>query len=103
MGPVRWVWQAPSWPKFTFDTARLVQLLALARQEAGALFGAAAAVGLEERTELEREVWAKEAVATAAIEGRSSIWPLCALRSRVVSDSLMVGRASRATSRVCWM
>ncbi len=81
MDPVRWVWQAPSWPKFTFDTARLVQLLALARQEAGALFGAAAAVGLEERTELEREVWAKEAVATAAIEGE--VLDLAAVRSSV--------------------
>jgi len=81
MDPVRWVWRALSWPKFTFDAARLVRPLALARQEAGALFGAAAAVGLDERTELEREVWAKEAVGTAAIEGE--VLDLAAVRSSV--------------------
>jgi Fic family protein len=81
MDPVRWVWQSPSWPRFTFDVTRLAQPLALARQEAGALFGAAAAVGLEECTELEREVWANEAVATAAIEGE--VLDLAAVRSSV--------------------
>lgn len=81
MDPVLWVWQTPSWPKFTFDAARLVQPLALARQEAGALFGVAAAVGLQERTEIERDVWAREAVATAAIEGE--VLDLAAVRSSV--------------------
>jgi Fic family protein len=69
--PIRWIWQAPSWPYLTFDAARLARPLALARQESGALFGKAAAIGLEEQAVLEREVWSHEAVATAAIEGEA--------------------------------
>ncbi len=81
MDPVRWIWQAPSWPRLTFDAARLARPLALARQESGALFGKAAAIGLEERAVLEREVWSHEAVATAAIEGE--VIDLAAVRSSV--------------------
>lgn len=81
MNSVRWVWQRPSWPHLTFDAARLAVPLARARQESGALFGAAAAIGLGDRTELEQEAWASEAVATAAIEGESL--DLAAVRSSV--------------------
>ena len=81
MDPNRWIWQAPSWPRLTFDAARLARPLALARQESGALFGKAAAIGLEEQALLEREVWANEAVATAAIEGE--VIDLAAVRSSV--------------------
>ncbi len=81
MDPVRWIWQAPGWPHLTFDAARLARPLALARQESGALFGKAAAIGLEERAALEREVWSQEAVATAAIEGE--VIDLAAVRSSV--------------------
>ncbi len=81
MDPVRWIWQAPAWPQLSFDAARLAQPLALARQEAGALFGKAAAVGIDDRAALEREVWSQEAVATAAIEGE--VIDLAAVRSSV--------------------
>ncbi len=81
MDAVRWIWQAPRWPQLTFDATRLAQPLALARQEAGLFFGKAAAVGLAERVALEREVWAQEAVATAAIEGE--VIDLAAVRSSV--------------------
>ncbi len=81
MDPVRWIWLAPSWPRLTFDAARLARPLALARQEAGTLFGKAAAIGLEEQALLEREVWSHEAVATAAIEGEAI--DLAAVRSSV--------------------
>ena len=81
MDPIRWIWQAPSWPRLTFDAARLARPLALARQESGALFGKAAAIGLEEQALLEREVWSHEAVATAAIEGE--VIDLAAVRTSV--------------------
>jgi len=81
MDPVRWIWQAPSWPDLTFDANRLARPLALARQESGLLFGKAAAIGLDEQAVLEREVWSKEAVATAAIEGE--LIDLAAVRSSV--------------------
>jgi Fic family protein len=71
MDPIHWIWQAPTWPRLTFDAGRLARPLALARQESGALYGKAAAIGLDEQAILEREVWSKEAVATAAIEGES--------------------------------
>ena len=81
MDPVRWIWQTPRWPQLTFDAARLARPLALARQESGALFGKAAVIGLEEQAVLEREVWSREAVATAAIEGEAI--DLVAVRSSV--------------------
>ncbi|MBP7609703.1 MAG: Fic family protein [Steroidobacteraceae bacterium] len=81
MDPIRWIWQAPSWPRLTFDAARLARPLALARQESGALFGKAAVIGLEEQAGLEHEVWSHEAVATAAIEGE--VIDLAAVRSSV--------------------
>ncbi len=81
MDSIRWIWQAPSWPQLSFDAARLAQPLALARQEAGVLFGKAFAVGIDDRVALERDVWTKEAVATAAIEGEVS--DLAAVRSSV--------------------
>jgi len=77
----RWIWQSPSWPNLTFDATRLAGPLAVARQESGALLGKAAAVGLNEQTVLEREVWSREAVATAAIEGEAIDLP--AVRSSV--------------------
>ena len=81
MEPVRWIWQSTTWPHLTFDAGRLARPLALARQESGALYGTAAAIGLDEQAMLEREVWSKEAVATAAIEGE--IIDLATVRSSV--------------------
>lgn len=81
MNIVRWIWQSPNWPDLTFDTARLARPLAHARQEAGVLIGKAAAIGLDERHMLERDIWSREAVATAAIEGE--IIDLAAVRSSV--------------------
>jgi len=90
MDPARWIWQSPSWPHLTFDAAFLAGPLARARRESGALFGAAAAIGLADRTELARDVWTREAVATAAIEGESL--DLAAVRSSVARR---LGLASR--------
>ena len=96
MDPVRWIWQAPSWPDLTFDANRLARPLALARQESGLLFGKAAAIGLDEQAVLEREVWSKEAVATAAIEGE--LIDLAAVRSSV-ARRLGLARQSPAVPR----
>jgi len=90
MDPVRWIWQASSWPHLTFDGARLARPLALARQESGALSGKAAAIGLEEQAVLEREVWSNEAVATAAIEGE--VIDLVAVRSSVARRLGLAGQ-----------
>jgi Fic family protein len=81
MSAVRWIWQSPNWPNLTFDAARLAQPLGRARQEMGILIGKAAAIGLDERHLLERDIWSREAVATAAIEGETI--DLAAVRSSV--------------------
>ncbi len=92
MPQTRWIWQSPTWPNLTFDAARLAGPLALARQESGALLGKAAAVGLNEQTVLEREVWSREAVATAAIEGEAI--DLAAVRSSVARRLGLARQAS---------
>ena len=71
MAHPRWIWQHPSWPRLTFDASRLAGLLAIAREESGRLLGKAESIGMAERATIEREVWAREAVATAAIEGEN--------------------------------
>lgn len=81
MTAVRWIWQSPSWPALTFDVARLAQPLARARQAVGVLIGKATTIGLDERHLLERDIWSREAVATAAIEGETL--DLAAVRSSV--------------------
>lgn len=53
----------------------------MARHESGRLIGKAEAIGLDERTSVEHEVWSHEAVATAAIEGEAL--DLRAVRSSV--------------------
>lgn len=81
MNTVHWIWQSANWPRLTFDAARLAQPLARARQAAGILIGQSAAIGLDEQHILERDIWSREAVATAAIEGEKI--DLAAVRSSV--------------------
>jgi Fic family protein len=71
MSQARWIWQHPTWPRLTFDATRLAGRLALAREAAGRLLGKAESIGMAERASIEREVWARDAVATAAIEGET--------------------------------
>lgn len=77
----RYVWQHPAWPQFTFDAAALVPALEQARLEQGRLLGLLGAIGLEQATAVQRELWVQEALATAAIEGEQL--NLDALRSSV--------------------
>jgi Fic family protein len=92
----RWTWQAPDWPRLTFDSNGLAGLLAAARHESGRLLGKAEVIGLDERTSVEREVWAHEAVATAAIEGETL--DLRAVRSSV-ARRLGLAHEGRAAPR----
>jgi Fic family protein len=69
MPSLQWIWQSPSWPKFSFDDSRLVESLSRARETAGRLRGKAEAIGADELISVERDVWTGSAVATAAIEG----------------------------------
>jgi len=65
----RYIWQHAAWPQLTFDAAALAPAFDQARLEQGRLLGLLAAIGLEQATAVQRELWVQEALATAAIEG----------------------------------
>src|SRR5450631_404026 len=79
--PTKWIWQAPAWPEFRYDRDGVSAALSRARLEQGILLGKAAALATQELPLTQRDVWAQEAVATAAIEGESL--DLAAVRSSV--------------------
>src|SRR5437763_15936320 len=64
-----YIWEVADWPNFHVDVQGLAPTLAEARKEQGKVLGLFEAIGLPEKTEIEREIWTDEAVATAAIEG----------------------------------
>ena len=76
-----WIWQAPAWPEFRYDRDAVSAVASQARLEQGVLLGKAAALGAQELPLTQRDVWAEEAVSTAAIEGESL--DLAAVRSSV--------------------
>jgi Fic family protein len=76
-----WIWQSPAWPEFRYDRDAVSAALSQARLEQGVLLGKAAALEAQELPLTQRDVWAQEAVATAAIEGESL--DLAAVRSSV--------------------
>ena len=65
----RFIWQHSAWPQLTFDAATLAAALDQARLEQGRLLGLLGAIGLEQASAVQRELWVQEALATAAIEG----------------------------------
>ena len=81
--PTRWIWNGPTWPKLRYDQDLLVEALGRARDMAGRLRGRADAIGEDELTLIEGEVWAGNAVATSAIEGE--VLDMAAVRSSVAS------------------
>ncbi len=76
-----WIWNSPTWPDLAYDRQALAGMLDHARIEQGMLLGKANAVGAEDLALAQRESWAGEAVATAAIEGE--VLDLAAVRSSV--------------------
>lgn len=62
---VQYIWQAPSWPDFQWDSAALLRPLGKARQVQGKLLGEAEYFELE----MQAETLTEEALTTAAIEG----------------------------------
>src|SRR5260370_36757464 len=81
--PARWIWSSPTWPKLRYDQDPLIEPLGRAREMAGRLRGRADAIGEDELTLIEGDVWAGDAVATSAIEGE--VLDLAVVRSSVAS------------------
>src|SRR5216684_7751766 len=76
-----WIWQSTAWPSLTYKLELLTDPLRRARTEFGRLLGHAEMIGAEEVARVERDVWSKEAVSTAAIEGETL--DLASVRSSV--------------------
>ena len=81
MGGRTWVWQSTAWPSLTYTLEQLTEPLRRARTEFGRLLGRAEMIGADEVARVERDVWSKEAVSTAAIEGETL--DLASVRSSV--------------------
>src|SRR5271170_1940800 len=78
-----WIWNSPAWPKWRYDRDALLEPLRRARDTAGRLRGKAEAIGADELTQAEVDVWAGNALATSAIEGE--VLDMAAVRSSVAS------------------
>jgi Fic family protein len=66
---MRWNWQQPDWPNFTYDSGALEPLERRFLLQAGEFFGVYRHVGADERDTLRIELIGEEAVKTSAIEG----------------------------------
>lgn len=66
-----WIWQAPKWPAFQVDTKALQPVLARARLAQGRLLGVIGSLQLADVQFLQLDEIAREAVATAQIEGET--------------------------------
>ncbi|MCD2174907.1 Fic family protein [Rhizobium sp. C4] len=66
---MRWNWQYPDWPNFTYDAAALAPLEARFRQSSGEVIGAVRHFGDDDRSQLRIELLSDEAVKTSQIEG----------------------------------
>jgi Fic family protein len=65
----QYIWQLPSWPKFCWDDAALLQPLSRCRFQQGALLSQMRALGFEDRQQARAEVLIEEALKTSEIEG----------------------------------
>ncbi len=76
-----YIWQQPEWPRFRVRETEVAALLRDARTAQGRLVGKAQALGFEAVSGALSDIWAAEALATAAIEGEKL--DLQAVRSSV--------------------
>ena len=66
---MKWNWQQPDWPDFSWKQARLLKAEALFLVEAGEYAGTAKHLGSEDREQFTVEAMSTEAVTTSEIEG----------------------------------
>ncbi|MEJ7687692.1 MAG: Fic family protein [Variovorax sp.] len=78
----RHIWQRANWPKLHFDLAAASPALLRARELQGQVHGMARAIGMPDLQAVEEELWTREAMATAAIEGENL--DMAAVRSSVL-------------------
>ena len=66
---MRWNWQYPDWPNFTYDAGALAPLEERFRQSSGEVIGAVRHFGDDDRSQLRIELLSDEAIKTSEIEG----------------------------------
>lgn len=78
---VKYIWQRPGWPNFTYDNNKLSALLGKVRFSQGILLGRMSELGFALGEEARAEILVSEAVKTSALEG--AVLNLDSVRSSV--------------------
>jgi Fic family protein len=101
---MKWNWQQPHWPEFSWKEARLVEAEALFLLEAGEYAGTAKYLGAEDREQLTVEAMSTEAVTTSEIEGeildRASVLSSIRRQLGLATDHRKVGAAEQGVSEM---
>jgi Fic family protein len=101
---MRWNWQKPDWPKFTWDRSRLEQAEQRFLIGAGTLMGAVKHLDGEERSQITIEAISTEAVTTAEIEGeildRASVQSSIRRQFGLATDNRRVGPAEQGMAEM---
>ena len=92
-----WIWQAPGWPEFRWDDARLAAALSKARLRQGELVGAARLLDSGLSREAQAQILIQDGINTSAIEGERI--NLDAIRSSVARHLGLPTAGSRAAPR----
>ncbi|MEA3277534.1 MAG: Fic family protein [Pseudomonadota bacterium] len=66
---MRWNWQQPNWPDFTYDSAALADMELRLLHQSGILFGAFLNLGDQDKRQLTVDMIGNEALMTSRIEG----------------------------------
>ncbi|MBE0627872.1 MAG: Fic family protein [Burkholderiales bacterium] len=101
---MKWNWQQPDWPEFSWKQARLLRAEALFLVEAGEYAGTAKHLGAEDREQLMVEAMSTEAVTTSEIEGeildRASVQSSIRRQLGLATDQRKVGAAEQGVSEM---
>jgi len=101
---MKWNWQQPDWPEFSWKQARFLKAEALFLLEAGEYTGTAKHLGAEDREQLTVEAMSTEAVTTSEIEGeildRASVLSSIRRQLGLATDRRKVGPAEQGVSEM---
>jgi Fic family protein len=101
---MRWNWQQPDWPKFTWNKSRLTQAEQHFLVGAGTILGAVKHLDGEERSQITIEAISTEAVTTAEIEGeildRASVQSSIRRQFGLATDNRHVGPAEQGMAEM---
>jgi len=99
---MKWNWQLPDWPNFTWDKARLGVAEEQFLLGSGVLLGTVKHLGEEDRNQLTVEAMSTEAVTTSEIEGeildRASVQSSIQRQLGLAADDRRVGPKEQGTA-----